>query len=236
MTETSPDDFSWMDASPPPVRPPRKKPNKAKAKRNNLKPAKRQTLEPKVESAKTIDHDAIRGNAMFTTVNGRKRIWACDGEFVFFRRKLAEKTRTENGEKHNSILRHQRFLDRGDFTYVGTYDDVEVCKVNETSPLYRKGVYLGQLSEGALNRAAAIAAVARDWVLYADVLEQLAVVVKSKWQTPGQQTTCWNEHLTYIDQLVAMRGGPSPMERGQALAQIRQARGDGKGRVILLGR
>jgi hypothetical protein len=226
MTETN--EFAWLDAAPPAVRPARKKKRVKKAKR---KAAKRPV---KVEVTTKVNRASMRGKAMFQAVNGRKRIWACDGEYVFFRRKSCIDP-AQPGLVHAAITRHQRFLDRGDYTYVETQDDVEICKVNEQSPFYRQGgVYLGQLSEGGLNRAVVLAACKRDWVLYADVLEELAGRVKGKWQTEGQRTVCWNEHLAYIDHLVSLRGGPTPEERGVNLARVRQARGEGKGKVILL--
>ncbi|MCE5292972.1 MAG: hypothetical protein LLG14_27570 [Nocardiaceae bacterium] len=248
MTETTPDDFSWMEAAPPPVRPARKKPksgtrkpNKGKAKREErktLKVAQRQTLEPKVESVSKIDHAGIRGKVMFQAVSGKKRIWACDGQYVFFRRPRdanGQPARDANGDLHRAILRHENFIARGDYKYIETQDDVEICQVSEQSSFYRKPVYLGQLSEGGLNRMVAITAVKRDWPLYTDLLEELASRVKSKWRTEGQAKLCWEEHLKYIENLIALRGGPTPTECGAALARVRQARGEGSGRVILLG-
>lgn len=234
MTNIAPDDFSWMDAAPPPVRPARKKPNKAKAKR--AKKAAKKAV--KVEAASKVDHAGIRGKVMFQAVSGKKRIWACDGQYVFFRRPRdanGQPARDSNGDLHRAIMRHENFIARGDYVYVETQDDVEICKINEQSSFYRKPVYLGQLSEGGLNRMVAISAVKRDWPLYTDLLEELASRVKSKWRTEGQAKLCWEEHLKYIENLISLRGGPTPNECGAALTRVRQARGEGSGRVILLG-
>ena len=226
---TDANDFSWMDEPATPA-PKKRKKAKQRVKKAARKAAKKA---PKVEAKSKMSKAAVRGKAMFQAVAGKKRIWACDGEYVFFRRKSCIDPKRPD-ETHAAITRHQRFLDRGDYTYIETQDDVEICKVNEQSPFKRKGVYLGQLSEGGLNRAVVIAACQRDWPLYVDTLEELAGRVKGKWQTENQRTLCWNEHLSYIDHLVALRGGPTKEERAAQMSQVRSARGEGRGRVILL--
>jgi len=240
MTETN--DFSWMDApvaSPPSVRPPKKKRVKKKA-RKALKAAKRPTKKPvrvpkpaAIEAKSKMNKAALRGKVMFKAVNGRKRILACDGEYVFFRRKSCIHPDRPSDMTHEAIVRHQRFLDRGDYTYIETQDDVEICKVNPQSPFARKGVYLGQLSEGALSRLVCLAACKRDWTVYADGLDELASLIKGKWDSK-MAPVAWNEHLAYMDHQIALRGGPTPQERGPALARVREARGEGKGRLIML--
>lgn len=233
---TDDNEFAWMDEPAAAPAPARKKPNKAKQKRAKKAAKKAKTKKAaavKVEARSKMNRAAIRGKAMFQAVSGKKRIWACDGEYVFFRRKSCIDPKNP-GEKHRAIERHENFLARGDYVYLETQDDVEICKVTDQSPFKRKGVYLGQLSEGGLNRAVVIAACQRDWPLYVDTLEELAGRVKGKWQTENQRTVCWNEHLSYIDHLVALRGGPTKEERAAHMSQVRTARGEGRGRVILL--
>jgi hypothetical protein len=209
----------------------------AAAKKPSKKPVRKPAAKKRgVETGSKISRPAVRGKAMFEAVSGRKRIWACDGEYVYFRRKSCVDPK-QPGLVHAAITRHEKFLRQGEYTYVETQDDVEICRVNETSAFHRKGgVYLGQMSEGGLNRVVVIAACKRDWVLYADALEELAGRIKGKWQTAGQATVCWNEHLAYIDHLVALRGGPTPMERAAGLSNVRVKRGEGRGKVILLPR
>lgn len=227
---TSEDEFAWMDA---PIAKVKRRVKKSKRKPAAKKAAKRvKKAAAKVETQSKIDRPAHRGNVMFQAVNGRKRIWACDGEYVFFRRKSCIDPK-QPGLIHAAITRHQRFLDKGDYTYVETQDDVEICKVNPQSSFARKGVYLGELSEGGLSRLVILAACKRDWPLYTDALDELAGKIKGKWDGATAKTA-WEEHLTYVDQQVAMRGGPTPQERGPAMARVREARGEGKGRVIML--
>ena len=51
---------------------------------------------------------------------GKKKIWASDGAFVWFRRKLANPATLE---------RHNRFLATGEYKHVGTQDDVEIYEL-----------------------------------------------------------------------------------------------------------
>jgi hypothetical protein len=219
--------FDWEEPAQAAAKKPSKKPVR-------VKPPAVKAKKRGIETASKISRPAVRGKAMFQAVSGRKRIWACDGEYVFFRRKSCIDP-TQPGLVHAAITRHEKFLRQGEYTYVETQDDVEICRVNENSAFHRKGgVYLGQMSEGGLNRVVCIAACKRDWTLYADALEELAGRIKGKWQTQGQATVCWNEHLAYIDHLVSLRGGPTPAERGAGLANVRAKRGEGRGKVILL--
>ncbi len=187
---------------------------------------------PKVEAAHKLPLEALRGKAMFQHVKGRKRIWACDGEYVFFRRKsCTDPSRPD--VVHEGVKRHQRFLDRGDYTYIETQDDVEICRVNEQSSFFRKGVYLGEMTEGGVRQAVVLAACMRDWPLYVDCLTELASKVKGKFHD-AFATLRWNEHLSYITHLIQLRRGPSPQECARGMQQVRQARGEGQGRIILL--
>jgi hypothetical protein len=187
---------------------------------------------PKVAAAQKLPLEALRGKAMFQHVKGRKRIWACDGEYVFFRRKsCTDPSRPEL--VHQGIVRHERFLANGDYTYIETQDDVEICRVNEQSTFFRKGVYLGEMSEGGVRQAVVLAACMRDWPLYVDCLTELASKVKGKFHD-AHGTLRWNEHLAYITHLIHLRRGPSPAECSRGMQEVRKARGEGQGRIILL--
>lgn len=228
MNEIAADDFSWMDAAPTTT---------ARKKKRRVKKGKR-AKKVIVAASKKIDHEKLRGRAMMSAVKGKKRIWACDGEFVYFRRKscLGADGQTDgSGNVHAAILRHNRFLANGDYTHVETQDDVEICKVNPQSALYRKGVYLGQMSNGMVQRQIVLAACKRDWVTYTDALAEFAGRIKGAWQHAAQSEAAWRDVLEYLDVQISLRGGPSPKECGNQLALVRQKRGEGSGRLIMLG-
>lgn len=230
MSDVAADDFSWMDAAPAPV---------ARKKKRRVKKSKRKAAKKViVQAGAKIDHEKIRGRAMMSAVKGKKRIWACDGEYVYFRRKscLGPDGQTDgSGNVHAAITRHNRFLGNGDYAHVETQDDVEICKVNPQSALYRKGQYLGRMSNGMVQRAIVVAACKRDWATYADALLEFAGRIKGKWQHATQAELAWNEVLQYLEIQVSMRGGPTPAECGAGLQNIRERRGEGSGRLIVLG-
>jgi hypothetical protein len=89
------------------------------------------------------------------------------------------------------------------------------------------------MTEGGVRRAVVLAACLRDWPLYVDCLEELARKVKGKFHD-AHAAIRWQEHLAYIDQLIAQRRGPSPDECGRGLQQVRRARGEGGGKLIVL--
>jgi hypothetical protein len=78
-----------------------------------------------------------------------------------------------------------------------------------------------------------MAACLRDWPLYVDCLEEFARRIKSKYHSAIADVH-WAEQLTYVENLIQLRRGPSPMECGRGLQQVRQARGQGQGRLIML--
>ena len=174
-----------------------------------------------------------RARAMVKKLSGTDRMWCCDGEYVFFR-----PTRVVEGVKTvvanpTTLQRHQRYIAEGQYTHVETQDDVEIYKLSETSPFARKGVYLGELKDSDVRRQAAIAAGKRDWVLYVDCLEEMASRIKGRYD-PAQARLIYEDHLAYLANLISMRGGPTAAECAAGLANIRQRRGVGTGRVIML--
>jgi hypothetical protein len=232
-------EFDWLDTPPAaaPVKRRKRRKVRAAAKKPSKKPVRPATPPPVQIESKKIDHESIRGRAMFGAVHGKKRIWACDGQYVFFRRKscLGPDGRTDgSGNVHLAVLRHDEALARGDYTYVQTQDDVEICKINESSPFFRKGLFLGEMDEATVQRQVILAACKMDWVLYTDALTELAGRIKSSWAYPEQGQLAWKERLTYLEGLIAMRGGPTRAHIAAGLQKVRQARGEGKGRVVLM--
>lgn len=161
----------------------------------------------------------------FLCLAGTGRIWACDGEYVACRPKDFHAKTSE---------RHARFLASGHYKHVGTFDDVQVFELLEGSPFRRDnrtlipGVNLYQDI-----RECAIAAVARDWVLYTDILEAIATNVKAKYHA-NAAGEIWADILSQIEQSIRLRGGPTQAECGAGLADVRRRRGLGAGRAIVL--
>lgn len=203
----------------------------------SLKPAKKKRKKRKakvsVEAAKKLPHEHKRAKAMVKSLNGNSRMWLCDGEYVYFR-----PTRIVNGEKvtvanPTTLERHKRYLSEGQYTYIETQDDVEIYKVEPSSPFARKGMYLGELSDADVRRQAMLNACKRDWVAYTDCLEEMSGRLKARYD-PGMAARVYNDYLHYIDILIGMRGGPVAAERAAGLAGVRKRRGVGAGRLILL--
>lgn len=203
----------------------------------SLKPAKKKRKKRKakvsVEAAKKLPHEHKRAKAMVKSLNGNSRMWLCDGEYVYFR-----PTRIVNGEKvtvanPTTLERHKRYLSEGQYTYIETQDDVEIYKVEPSSPFARKGMYLGELSDADVRRQAMLNACKRDWIAYTDCLEEMSGRLKARYD-PGMAARVYNDYLHYIDILIGMRGGPVAAERAAGLAGVRKRRGVGAGRLILL--
>lgn len=227
MNDIAADDFSWMDAPPTMVRKPKRR-------------VKKKTRQKKivVQSAKKLDHETIRGKAMMSAVKNKKRVWACDGQYLFFRRKSCTGVTPEGTTIVNeAVKRHDERVSAGELTHVQTQDDVEIYQVNQTSPFYRAPQYLGTMSNGDVRAAIVRAAVKRDWALYVDALTEFAGRVKGAWLakgTLGQAELAYQEELKYIEVLIQQRFGPSPPECAAGLQNIRMRRGESQGRRVLV--
>jgi hypothetical protein len=166
---------------------------------------------------------------------GRDRIWACDGEYVYFRPYRYEGGVKVERANPTTFERHRRFLSAGHYEYVETQDDVEIYRVLPGSPFAREGVYLGEMSDSDVRRQVVLAACRRDWVTYADALEELFGRIKNRGYDAGFEARVRDDCLAYIDVLIQMRGGPTPAECGNGLAGVRQRRGEGRRMILLPG-
>lgn len=216
MTAAATDD--WLSLDPAPT------------KRKRGRPRKDATIAPGAK----LTFETKRGKSMAKNPFGKDRIWACDGEYVWFR-----PFHYVNGEKvlranPASYERHQRFLAEGHYTHIETQDDVQVYKVNPESPFARKGLYLGELSDADVRRQVALAACRRDWVTYTDALEELFGRIKNRGYDAGYAAKVRDDYLKYLDIMIANRGGPTPQECAAGLANVRRRRGAESGRVILI--
>lgn len=178
-----------------------------------------------VEGAGKLKGEATRAANMAKGVNGKSRVWGCDGDYVWFRRKLANPATLE---------RHQKYLERGEYKHAFTTDDVEVYVLQTGSPFRRKEAQnLAELDHYNLKRAAARAAVKRDWVTYVDALEEMAGRVKAHWPS-NQQKLVWDETLADLENMIQRRGGPTLIECDREVRNVRTKQGFGRDRRIML--
>ena len=175
----------------------------------------------KIETRTKMPYDNVR----FMCMQGGGRVWACDGEYVACRPKsFHEGTRT----------RHENFLASGHYEHVGTFDDVQIFKLLPGSPFRRDNTtFIPGVNLWQDMRQAARAAVARDWVLYTDILEEIASNLKRKIH-PDLAKDVWEDTLSQIMQSIYLRGGPSQAEIDAGLSNVRTRRGAAKGRVIAM--
>lgn len=214
----------WLDLEP--------RPEKAAARKRTRK-AKRARRAEKAKKIEVVSGWAIPREAARRF--GPGRIWGCDGNYVFFRPKRMIDGVFTQVANPAAMERHERFLRLGHYKYIGTSDDVQVFEVTELSPFKRKFGSLMEMATGQVKRAAIMAAVKREWPVYVDALEELAVRIKSgagqqisDGQGPGVlHQNQWNEMLRYIEIQIQMRGGPTPEECALNLQRIRIARNGG---------
>ena len=185
----------------------------------------RKTRAPKAAKAKmTLDRERFKSMA-FEDVKGRKRVWACDGEFVAVRL---------NQANPHTQGRHQKFLESGHYEHVETQDDVQIYRLLDGSPFKRKfQFHSGEIKDNDLFLMTAKAAVVRDWPCYVDLLEEMAGRLKARLD-PANQKLVWNEYLERLFTNIAQRGGPGQPEIDAGLSNTMKKRGTGKGRVIAL--
>lgn len=169
-----------------------------------------------------IPYDEIR----FSVMRGSQRVWACDGEYV------ACRPAAFNPATHQ---RHSNFLASGCYEHVGTFDDVQVFKLLDGSPFKRndKTFIPGQNLHQDM-RQAAIAACARDWVLYHDILDAIASGLKNAF-TEGFARTVFQDALAQIFVHIQQRGGPTQAEVDAGLSNVRAKRGYGNKLIAVPG-
>jgi hypothetical protein len=179
---------------------------------------------PKVSPGKKLTGERKRAPSMSATPLGKKRIWACDGEYVYFRRKKS------NPE---TLKRHEDFIARDHYVHVETSDDVEIYKLTPRSPFKRPQRDLTTLDSYNLRREAVLAACRRDWATLIDALSELSTRIKSRFHE-GFAATVYQENLHAIFLAINMRGGPAQMEIDKEVRALRQRRGDHVSRLLVL--
>ena len=145
--------------------------------------------------------DAALKDIRFEVMKGSSRVWACNGRYVA--------CRPSDFKNPRIAERHNQFLRTGHYRHVGTFDDVQLFELTEASPWYRTP---GDARAGTwyeVLRAAAQAAVARDFGAYVDLLEEIASRLKSAAaRSEVEQDMArdrFNDTMEYLEQLIFMR-------------------------------
>jgi hypothetical protein len=139
----------------------------------------------------------------FDVMKGSDRVWATNGRYVACR---------PAGFHEASRSRHQRFLRAGHYKHIGTFDDVQIFELLPSSPFYRTEGDARAGSWYEVLRAAAMAAVARDWGAYVDLLDEIATRIKSRPTgteageiDPALARQAFMDTLEHLEQLIFMR-------------------------------
>lgn len=216
VPEKPADEFAWLDDGTDGVKRRLRKAQDAQA------PARAPRASKKMTEDKRRFQSMARGAVM-----GKDRVWACDGEYVAVRLNAANPATRE---------RHQKFLESGHYEHVETQDDVQVFRLLKGSPFKRHyQFHTGELRDNDLFLMTAKVACTRDWVAYADLLEEAAARIKGRCDA-GTAKVAWDEWLQRLFINIAQRGGPTQSEVDAGLQRIRLQRGVGKGKVIALPR
>ena len=180
---------------------------------------------PRIESGAKLTDEQKRFKSITKSLVGKSRVWACDGEYVAFRRKKANPATLE---------RHERFLRTGEYRHLGTQDDVEIYQLMESSPFKRKEVvnFEGKRFYDA-RREVIRAAVRRDWATFIDGLEYLGGMIKGQYDG-GTARTIYQDMLGYVFIQIGMRGGPAQGEIDREVAALRTRRGDKRSTSLVL--
>jgi hypothetical protein len=178
----------------------------------------------RVESATKLTNEHARGKSMTRNMLAKDRVWACDGEYIYLRRKKAHE---------GTLKRHEDFIARGDYKHIETQDDVEIYKLQSGSPFFRQPVNLLELGFPQVRRAAIFAACQYDFGLFIDALQELASRLKGAYHD-AQATMIYNECLEYVFRLIEMRGGPNRMIIDREVAALRTRRGDSRRSTLVL--
>jgi hypothetical protein len=182
-----------------------------------------------VQTPITPTADRMRQGAL----DGKDRVWWCDGEHVWFRRKKSNPATLE---------RHNRFVSAGDYQYIATHDDVECYRLREQSIFAikkPKTVDLAQFNDYDVKRLAAKAAMKHDWQVFADIVAYIRDKLNRNVRADGwtQQWADMQFADVYSDliEMVLRRNGPGPVEINNALARLHRNSAANTGRIITVG-
>lgn len=186
---------------------------------------------PKVSTAK-LRNDSKRGDAMVKRAGRKVKSWDCDGQYVFFRRKIANPA---------TVQRLMTQLAKGELKYIATSDDVEMYEVQTTSPFHRKEAsQFGPMDLPSLQRFIIVSACKHKWEDFVDGLSELAGRMKNAVYADGKPAEepfmkmLYQERLTHIFNMIRQRRGPDPAYIDREVVALRQRRGEHRSRSIML--
>ena len=179
---------------------------------------------PRITSGTKLTNERKRAPSASATPLGKKRVWLCDGEYLYFRRKKANPA---------TLARHEDFLRRLHYVHVSTEDDVEIYQLQAASPFKRPQRDLTEIDVYNLRRETVMAACRRDWSTFIDGLTELSTRIKSRYHDAFAKTV-YQENLHAVFLAINMRGGPSQQEIDREVRAIRQRRGDNPSRLLVL--
>jgi hypothetical protein len=172
---------------------------------------------------------------------GKDRVWYCDGDYIAFRRAKANPATLE---------RHNRFTATGDYTHIGTSGDVEVYKLNDSSPFKikppepgKRVLDLGEMNWYNVRRQAALAACRRDWETFQNIVAFMREAINrnvgegtaTRW-TQAFADTMFADTYVALMESIKMRQGPSPGEINRELAALAARKKQNVNRLITVGR
>lgn len=200
----------------------------------------------RVYSGAKIENERARAKAMQAGAGGIKnKVWHCDGEFVYFRRRLAATPQpgAPEGLNPHLVARHNKMIANGEYRHVATQDDVEIYELQEHSPFKRKGINLMTQSISQVRWIAIYAATGRypgvagqrdsDWGLFVDCLEEMSSRIKGMFDA-GTAKMKYNEELSYTFHLLQQAGGPGQGAIDRGVADVMRRRGKTTGKMIIL--
>jgi hypothetical protein len=172
----------------------------------------------------------------------KERAWHSNGQYLFYRPKLVEKMR-RGDERHATQTRLLDQITKGEIVFSHNEDDVQVFKIQPSSPFYRPEFDYASADMPTLIRKAITTAVTRDWGGHLEVLEILAEHFKA--QVPGDfekkgpmPESFWRENFSntvqHIHNMIAQWGGPSKQEMSNEIFALRARRKGGTANRIAL--
>ena len=158
----------------------------------------------------------------------KDRVWACDGKYIWFRRKKSNP---------HTLQRHNAFISKGDYVHVDTQDDVEIYELQESSAFKKREVNLGEMNFYNVRRQAALAACRHDYQTFEEIMVYLKESIDA-YHGANVQGAQGQYAETYMSVMaaIAMRNGPSPAHVNQQLLVLAKKRAKTRDKIISVGR
>jgi hypothetical protein len=172
-------------------------------------------------------------------MRGTNRVMATDGKYLAYRpynRAFDKETNPRTKERMNM------FREKGFFTHLGTWDEVEVYELAPGNPYYHDGdkaYVVGTNYWGDIRQAAKLAC-ERKWPEYHDFLGGMATAMKGGNRDVNFAKTIWEDTINQIVGMInQMRQGnpsiPEEKEINEGFIEVRRARGiQGRNGMVLL--